>query len=203
METPVFYIDNDTIFQGTITNEKRKFCFESNKIQARIHYPNYINPNTGEILSSLQSFSEIWISDDDIFTTFSQAKEELNKRKTKTKIEDIFNIFKKNHYHVFFYLQPKRYKGILSKEYFFNDIDNLFYFKVTDIFEIKFFNDCTMLPTSFKSVYLPETKLYNSMLEMRKKYEENLKESSSKSEELSSFIGLFKEERYDDNTGIY
>lgn len=199
MKKEVFYIDNDTIFKGTIVDEERKFVSASYKTYTKIHFPYYIDPNTGKVLDSLQIFSGTWISDEDIFVTFSDAKDALTKRKSKTIVENVFNIFENKHYCVFFIHNQNRYKGTLNKEYFFNDVDNLNYFKITDIFEIKYFNKCAMFPADFQTVYLPETKLFSSMSLLKEEYEDELK---SLKLPTTPFTGLLKEERYDDTTGI-
>lgn len=175
MRKEVFYIDNDTIFKGTIIDEEQKFVSTTYKTYTKMYYPYSIDPNTGKVLDPLQRFFETWISDENIFATFSDAKNELAKRKSKTIVENVFNIFEKKHYCVFFIHNQKRYKGTLNKEYFFNDVDNLHYFKITDIFEIKYFNDCAMFPADFQTVYLPETKLFSSMSFLKEEYEDKLK----------------------------
>lgn len=199
MRKEVFYIDNDTIFKGIIVSKEQKIVSASYKVYEKIHFSCYIDPNTGKVLDSLQNFSEKWISTEDIFITFSDAKDELTKRKQKTIIENVFNIFEKNHYCVFFIHNQNRYKGTLNKEYFFNDVDNLNYFKITDIFEIKYFNKCAMFPADFQTVYLPETKLFSSMSLLKEEYEDELKGLKPST---TSFTGLLKEERYDNTTGI-
>lgn len=151
------------------------------------------------VMGSIQQFFKIWISVEDIFVTFSDAKDALTKRKSKTIVENVFNIFEKKHYCVFFIHNQNRYKGTLNKEYFFNDVDNLNYFKITDIFEIKYFNKCAMFPADFQTVYLPETKLFSSMSFLKEEYEDELK---SLKPSTTPFTGLLKEERYDDTTGI-
>ena len=199
MKKEVFYIDNDTIFKGIAVNKEQKFVSTSYKTYTKIHDAYYIDPNTGKVLAPLQILFEAWISDENIFTTFSDAKEELTKRKSKTIVENVFNIFEKKHYCVFFIHNQKMYKGTLNKEYFFNDVDNLYYFKITDIFEIKYFNDCAMFSADFQTVYLPETKLFSSMSFLKEEYEDKLKKQKLST---TSFTGLLKEERYDDTTGI-
>ena len=175
MRKEVFYIDNNTIFKGTILTTEKKFVSASCKTYTKIYYPYSIDPNTGKVLDPLQRFSEPWISDENMFATFSDAKNELAKRKSKTIVENVFNIFEKKHYCVFFIHNQERYKGTLNKEYFFNDVDNLYYFKITDIFEIKYFNKCAMFPADFQTVYLPETKLFSSMSFLKEEYENELK----------------------------
>ena len=150
-------------------------------------------------MDSIQQFFKIWVSVEDIFVTFSDAKDELTKRKSTTIVENVFNIFEKKHYCVFFIHNQKRYKGTLNKEYFFNDVDNLNYFKITDIFEIKYFNECAMFPAEFQTVYLPETKLFSSMSFLKEEYEDKLKKQKLPT---TPFTGFLKEERYDDTTGI-
>lgn len=199
MKKEVFYIDNDTIFNGIVVNEEQKFVSASYKTYTKIHDAYYVDPNTGKVLRPVQIVSETWISVEDIFVTFSEAKDELTKRKSKTIVENVFNIFEKQHYCVFFIHNQSRYKGTLNKEYFFNDVDNLNYFKITDIFEIKYFNKCAMFPADFQTVYLPETKLFSSMSLLKEEYEDELK---SLKLPTTPFTGLLKEERYDDTTGI-
>lgn len=199
MKKEVFYIDNDTIFKGTIVDEEQKVVSASYKTYTKIHFPYLVDQNSGKVMGSVQQFFKIWISDEDIFVTFSDAKDALTKRKSKTIVENVFNIFEKKHYCVFFIHNQNRYKGTLNKEYFFNDVDNLNYFKITDIFEIKYFNKCAMFPADFQTVYLPETKLFSSMSLLKEEYEDELK---SLKLPTTPFTGLLKEERYDDTTGI-
>ena len=199
MRKEVFYIDNNTIFKGTILTTEKKFVSASCKTYTKIYYPYSIDPNTGKVLDPLQRFFEPWISDENMFATFSDAKNELAKRKSKTIVENVFNIFEKKHYCVFFIHNQERYKGTLNKEYFFNDVDNLYYFKITDIFEIKYFNKCAMFPADFQTVYLPETKLFSPISFLKEEYENELK---SLKPSTTSFIWLLKEERYDNTTGI-
>ena len=200
MRKEVFYIDNDTIFKGTILDEEQKIVSASYKTYAKIHFPYLVDQNSGKVMDSIQQFSRIWISAEDIFVTFLDAKNELAKRKSGTIVENVFNIFEKQHYCVFFIHNQNRYKGTLNKEYFFNDVDNLNYFKITDIFEIKYFNKCAMFPADFQTVYLPETKLFSSMSFLKEEYEDELKSLKSST---TPFTGLLKEERYDNTTGIH
>lgn len=199
MKEEVFYIDNDTIFNGIVVNEEQKIVSASYKTYTKIHDAYYVDPNTGKALRPVQIVSGTWISDENIFVTFSDAKDALTKRKSKTIVENVFNIFEKKHYCVFFIHNQNRYKGTLNKEYFFNDVDNLNYFKITDIFEIKYFNKCAMFPADFQTVYLPETKLFSSMSLLKEEYEDELK---SLKLPTTPFTGLLKEERYDDTIGI-
>lgn len=199
MKKEVFYIDNDTIFKGTILDEEQKFASVSYKTYVKIHFPYLVDQNSGKVMDSIQQFFKIWVSVEDIFVTFSDAKDELTKRKSTTIVENVFNIFEKKHYCVFFIHNQKRYKGTLNKEYFFNDVDNLNYFKITDIFEIKYFNECAMFPADFQTVYLPETKLFSSMSFLKEEYEDKLKKQKLPT---TPFTGLLKEGKYDDTTGI-
>lgn len=112
MRKEVFYIDNDTIFKGTILDEERKIVSASYKTYTKIHFPYLVDQNSGKVMGSIQQFFKIWISVKDIFVTFSEAKDELTKRKSKTTVENVFNIFEKQHYCVFFIHNQKGIKEL-------------------------------------------------------------------------------------------
>lgn len=97
-------MDNNTIFNGIVVNEEQKFVSASYKTYTKIHDAYYVDPNTGKVLRPLQIVSGTWISDENIFATFSEAKDELTKRKSDTIVENVqcfLRIFK-------LYICPKR-----------------------------------------------------------------------------------------------